>query len=755
VLDRPSADVARIAAGQSSPARTGTDGGALASGQVLGPYASTMVPADTKALFGKLFKILYKQRWKLIHFMTIAMLLAIALQFAFPRLYSAAAVLRLDRHSAAGAVGQEASQISSINDMDEIITTDMELAQSDPVLRPVAEKYHLVNYDKPPGLLARLFGGKLDATAVQRARAAPIVLSGLNLSRPANTYLIRVTYRAWRDPQLAANVANGVAESLTRHIQESLDQSYNDLSAAIRRDMEQLHSKMDISQRRLAEYEKELNMVDPEQHSTVLTTRLTQLLAEYTAAQADRMHKQANFEGITKSPTLAETQAMESAGQRQSLLDEALGRLAMARQQFAAARSYYAENHPEFRRAKQQLEEAETQADNIRLASNDKAAAEYRQALGRELLLKRQFERTKAEVDGLKSHALEYSQLKTEADNDRRMYMDLEARTREADVNRQFRDATIQFVAPALPPAQPIFPRLGTNLPIAFILALVLGVIGAIAADALDTTFSDADEVSARLRMDVMGVLPEVRRLSAVVEEPQSNGLTNFSSRSAELSMRYEEAVRMLRNSIGLAGTSHAIGTLLITSAGPGEGKTTTAAHLAAAFAQAGKKVLLIDADLRRPSLHKKFEITKKLGLVDVLAHRISPVDVIVEVNVPGLFVMPAGPAMLNAADLISLGFAGVLNQVSRNFDLVIVDAPPMLGVSETQEVSSMVDGVLVIAKAESTSARALAETLTMLNRSRANVLGIVMNQVKFSSLKGFGYYYHQNRQDDSAVTGS
>ena len=757
MLDRPSADVARIAAGQSSPARVGSDGGgALSSGQVVGPYASPMLPADANALFGKLFKIIYKQRWKLIHFMTIAMLLAIALQFAFPRLYSSTAVLRLDRHSAAGAVGQEASQISSINDMDEIITTDMELAQSDPVLRPVAEKYHLVNYDKPPGVLARLFGGsKMDAAAIQRAKAAPIVLSGLNLSRPAGTYLIRVTYRAWRDPQLAANVANGVAQSLTRRIQESLDRSYDDLSAAIRRDMEQLRSKMDISQRRLAEYEKELNMVDPEQHSTVLTTRLTQLLTEYTAAQADRMHKQANFEGITKSPTLAETQAMESAGQRQSLLDEALGRLAVARQQFAAARSYYAENHPEFRRAKQQLEEAETQVDNIRLASNDKAAAEYRQALGRELLLKHQFEQTKAEVDALKSHALAYSQLKTEADNDRRMYMDLEARTREADVNRQFRDATIQFVAPALPAVQPIFPRLSTNLPIAFLLALVLGVIGAIAADALDTTFSDADEVSARLRIDVMGVLPEVRRLSALVEEQQSNSLTSFSNRSAELSMRYEEAVRMLRNSIGLAGTNHGIGTLLVTSAGPGEGKSTTAAHLAAAFAQAGKKVLLIDADLRRPALHKKFEITKKLGLVDVLAHRISPVDVIVEVNVPGLFVMPAGPAMLNAADLISSGFAGVLNQVSRNFDLVIVDAPPMLGVSETQELSGMVDGVLVIAKAESTSARALAETLTMLSRSRANVLGIVMNQVKFSNLKGLGYYYHQKRQEESTVTGS
>jgi capsular exopolysaccharide synthesis family protein len=714
----------------------------------IGPYSAGMMPADTKALLGQLVKILYKQRWKLMHFVTIAMLLAVTLQFAFPRLYSSTAILRLDRHSAAGALGQEASQISSINDMDEIITTDMEMAESDPVVRPVAEKYHLVDSPQGSSIWSRWFSPKPNAAAIARAKAAPIILKGLKLSRPANTYLIRVTYRAWRDPQLASQVANGIAESLVKHVQESLDQSYSDLSSAIRRDMEQLRSKMDISQQRLAEYEKELNMVDPEQHSTVLTSRLTQLLTEYTVAQTDRLHKQAIFEGITKSPTLAETQALQAGSSRQSLLDEALGRLAVARQQFATARSYYGENHPEFRKAKQQLDEAETQVENARLATNDEAAAEYRQALGRELLLKRQFEATKAEVDGLKAHALEYSQLKTEAENDRRMYMDLEARTRDADVNRQFRDATIQFVAPALPPVDPIFPKLIVNLPIALVLALILGILGALGADALDTTFSDADEVSARLRTEVMGTLPDVRRLSAKVDD-QVNTLTGVPGRSAEMSVRYEEAIRMLRSAIALAGTNHALGTLLITSSGPGEGKSTTAAHLAAACAQAGKKVLLIDADLRRPALHKTFDIVKTIGLSDVLAHRILPVDVIVEVNVPGLFVMPAGPAVLNAADLISLGFSSVLNQVSRNFDLVIVDAPPMLGLSETQELATMVDGVLVVTKADSTSAKALAETLAALARGRANLLGVVMNQVKFASLKGFGYYYQQRPQDD------
>gem|GEM_PF-3448027 len=716
----------------------------------LGPYAAPLLPADTKALFGQLLKILRKQRWKLMLFMAIAIMLALTLQFAFPRLYSATALLRLDRHSAPGAIGQEASQISAINDMDVIIDTDMEVAQSDSVIRPVAEQYRLVDTEKASSVWARWFGRKADAEAIRRAKAAPIELTGLRVTRPANTYLIRITYRAWKNPQLAANVANGIAESLVRHVHESLDQSYNDLSSAMRRDMEQLRSKMDDSSTRLTQYEKELNMVDPEQRSTVLTSRLTQLLAEYTAAQADRLHKQATLDGIMKSPTLAATQATEADRQRQSLLDEALEHLSTARLQFVAVRSYYGETHPEYRKAKQQVDEAEAQVEKMRVATNDKTAAEYRQALGRELLLKRQFDETKAEVDGLKAHALAYSQLKSEAENDRRMYMDLEAHMRDVDVNRQFRDATIQFVGPALPPDKAIFPKLRVNLPIAFVLALLLGVLGAIAADALNSTFSDADEVAARMRLEVMGALPDVRRLRAKGDSP-ANALFAVYGRSGEMGDRYEEAIRMLRNVIGRAGTNQPLRTLLITSGAAAEGKSTTAARLAEACAQAGKKVLLIDADLRRPSLHKTFGITAKIGLADVLAHHISPVDVIVEVEIPGLFVMPAGPPMLNAADLISLGFAGVLDKVRNNFDFVIVDAPPMLGLSEAQELATMVDGVLVIAKAEVTSAKELADTLTVLNRSGANVLGVVMNQVKLSSRKGFSYSYQQRSRDNRA----
>ena len=172
--------------------------------------------------------------------------------------------------------------------------------------------------------------------------------------------------------------------------------------------------------------------------------------------------------------------------------------------------------------------------ESMRLATNDKAAAEYRQALGRELLLKHQFEETKAEVDGLKAHAMEYSQLKTEAENDRRMYMDLESRTREADVNRQFRGCDHSVCGAGLTAGQGDFSQADRSIcRLHFCWRWCWGCWVRWPADALDTTFSDADEVRRVCGLEVVATLPEVRRLDEKVEETSSRA-HSFYGRGAE-----------------------------------------------------------------------------------------------------------------------------------------------------------------------------------------------------------------------------
>ena len=677
-----------------------------------------------------LIRIVTRQKWKLLAFIALAMMAAVVLQFTLTKLYEATAEVKIDRHSAQGVLGQEASQVSSVDDMDQIITTQVELAQSDPVLRPVAEEYKLLDREN------QLKG--LDAQEMKRKRAAPIDLKRLKVTRPPNTYLIRISYRA-ASPEIASQVANGIAASLVLHSNNSANRPYAEIAALIARHMVELRARMDRSSRMLVQYEKDLNMVDPEQHTTILTARLEQLNTEYTAAQTDRLRKEAIMRAVTSAPSVASARAAEADNQR-SLLTDSLQRVDVARQQFSAARSYYGENHPEYVKARDQLTEALAEVDVARSGTSDKVTADYVQALEREKKLQAMVDQTKREVNDQKQLVIEYEQLKSDAERDKATYDDLSKRNQEADVNDHFRDATVQLVASARPPFLPIFPNLPIDLAVAFMLSALLGILAVILADSLDNTFSEPEEVAARFRLDILSSIP-VRRLPPIRSIGNTILPVETEGRNAELIMLFGEAVRILRNSIGLMSFERPIHTLLMTSANPAEGKSTASAHLALSCAQVGKKVLLIDADMRRPTVHKQFSLSCETGLSEALPGSVAVNDAIVQIEGTSLYVLPAGPVTNLASDLISMGFASILAKLVRDFDLIIIDGPPMLGLAEAQEIASMVDSVLLVAKSGSTTGKAVADAIGALQRVRANVLGIVMNQVK-ASRSSYGYHY-------------
>ena len=700
----------------------------------LPPYLS-IVPSslEPEASLAHFTKIIRRHKTFLLAFIGIAMLAAIIVQFTIPKLYQATAVVKVDRHAAGGVIGQEAAQVSSVDDMDQIITTQMEIAQSDPVLRPIAEKYNLLEVEQQFRFM--------DAAEVQLKRSAPIELKHLKVTRPPNTYLIKISYRAY-DRKLAADVANAIADSLSKHANDTENHSFAEVSDVIARDMVQLRAKMQASAQSLAAFQRELNMVDPEQRTTVLTSRLTQLVTEFTNAQSERLHREAILKGVTSGGTLASAQAADSDLQI-NLLNDAVQRRNVMRQQFASIRAFYGEKHPEYRKAKQQLEETETEVAQMIANAADRARVDYTQAQRRESGLKMLMDQTKNEVNDLNLRELQYQQLKSEAENDKKLYEDLQTRTQEADINRQFQNATVQIAAPAAPPDEQIFPRLIIDLPLAFVLSALLGICGVVLVNALDTTFSDPQEVASQLKVDVLATIPAAKGLPMACSFEIALPTDKRSRRIAEAASKYVEAIRALRSVIYMAAMDRPIRTLLVTSPSPGEGKSSISAHLATACAQVGKRVLLIDADLRRPVQHRQFGVECKTGLSELLVNRSFPVEeATLKVRDTELYLMPAGPVSRRAADIINIGFSEVLDRVRNDFDLVIVDSPPVLGLSDSQELAGIVDGVLVVTKAGETTGRAVSEALTHMNRARANVLGLVLNQVKMGDGYGYDYYY-------------
>jgi capsular exopolysaccharide synthesis family protein len=387
--------------------------------------------------------------------------------------------------------------------------------------------------------------------------------------------------------------------------------------------------------------------------------------------------------------------------------------------------------------------------------------------MNREKMLEAAVQETKAEFDRLNSRQFEYQTLKNEAEGDKKLYEELIRKIKEAGINASFQNSMIRVADPARPGLKPVFPITWLNVLLAFLFAAFFGVGAAVLNDVLDNTIRDPDQVARWLNTDVIGSLPAVkdwrRRLSPIHHaagsqnghvakmapgSPSGNGtalvhVAALNDPSEQALSNYEEAIRTLRNSILLTDFDRRLRSVLLTSASPSEGKSTVAAHLAATHASQHKRTLLIDGDLRRPSVHRLFQVPNTMGLSNVLMKELSWMEAVVRMDEPnGLHILPAGPSTRRASDLIGMGLAELIEEATREYDLVVLDAPPLLGFAEPLQMATAVDGVIVVARAGDTSRKALSSVITTLARLRANLVGVVLNEVHREVSAGYYYYY-------------
>jgi capsular exopolysaccharide synthesis family protein len=682
--------------------------------------------------------ILRRHRWKIAAFVAMCVLVTAVVSARLQPIYESTATVDVDRQAPSEVVGEDSTRATSLNDADQFLATQIKLIQSDAVLRPVAEQFHLLDSEQ------QLKGMNLEE-AQERARA-PVALGRLKVTRPPNTYLLLISYRS-PDPVLAANVANAIVNSYLAHSYEIRIRSSASLSTFMEKQIDELKAKMEKSGMDLAQFEKDLDVINPEEKTNILSARLLQLNTEYTTAQADRVSKEAAWNAM-KSGSLEAAQ-VSSQGQDLAKLSDSLNQ---ARQRFALVKSTYGSTHPEYRKAADELAEVQREFDSARSNIADRIAVEYREALNREQMLQKAVAETKAEWDSLNSRSFEYQQLKREADNDKTLYDELIRKIREADINAGFQNNNIRIADLARPPLHPVFPNIKLNLILAFLFSTLLAVAAALLYDTLDTTLRDPKEARRFLGTDVIGTMPVDRLAAQLPKSAATVPAAAIVAQTARNEKRkgyyrstsdFEESVRTIRNTILLSDFEGRLRSIMLTSAAPSEGKTTIAAHLAIANADRGKKTLLIDGDLRRPSIHAKFGLTPREGLSNVLTGELPWQDVVVPVEGrPNLSILPAGPGSHRAADLMGPRLATLLDEFAKEYDLAILDSPPLLGFAECLQMATAADGVLIISQAGETKRKAVAEVISVLNRVRANIVGVVLNQVsQNTSADGYSYY--------------
>jgi capsular exopolysaccharide synthesis family protein len=677
--------------------------------------------------------ILKRHKWRILAFVLVSVICTVVVSSRLTPVYESTATIDVDRQAPAAIVGQAANNPMNLWDADQFLATQIKIIQSDSVLRPVAERF-------------KLHGAETTTTPGQpalpsaRAADAPVSLGGLKVTRPVNTYLLLISYRS-PNPELASDVANAVAESYIQHTYDIRFRATAGLSAYMEKQIEELRAKMEKSSAALAQFEKDLSVINPEEKTSILSARLLQLNTDYTSAQADRVAKQAAFNSV-KSGSMDAAQASTQGDQLRRLADH----LDEAREKFATIAAQYGAGHPEYKKAHSQVAELERQLEDLKASIVSRVSLEYKEAANRESMLASAVAETKAEFDRLNARSFEYKALKQEADSDKGLYEELVRKIKEAGINSSFQNSSIRLADSARPGLYPVYPNVRMNAILAFFFSTLLAVGMAVLADVLDNTVRDPEDIQRTLKTEVLGSLPVVkhwrsRLLRIRMTASGSTVLVKYGGHNSQESA-FEEAIRTLRDSILLSDLGRRPRSLLITSATPREGKTTAAIRLAIVHSQQKRKTLLIDADLRRPGIHQRLDVPNDRGLSTIIKGEAGWREVLQKSeDNPDLDILTAGPASRSAADRLGSTLEKLFTEANSEYDLIVVDSPPLLGFAEPLQMAAVVDGVVVMTLAGQTNRNAVSSVLSSLKRVKANVIGVALNEVRKDMSDRYYYY--------------
>ncbi|MGD0497295.1 MAG: polysaccharide biosynthesis tyrosine autokinase [Bryobacteraceae bacterium] len=674
--------------------------------------------------------VLKRHSWRILGFVLTAVIATVIVSSRLTPIYESTATIDIDQEEPAGVVGDAAAARPEYFP-DQFLATQIRLVQSDSVLRPVVQQFKL------HGAKTASDNGPLPGS---QAADAPVSLGGLRVTRPANTYLLLISYRS-PNPRLAADVANAVANSYILHTYDMRFHATADSSKYMEKQLEDLKAKMERSSDALNKFEKDMGVIDPDQKTSTLTARLVALNTELTNAQADTIRKEAAYNSV-KGGSLDAAQASPQGEQLRSAAD----RLDKAREQFALVKTKYLPNHPAYIQAANELAVQEGQFAAQRASVIQRASADFLEAVDRETMLRNETAKTKEEADQVNANSFDYKRVKNEADTDRSVYTELVRKIQEDSINSSFQNSSIRLADAARPALGPVYPDTTMNAALALLFSTLTAFGVALLSDTLDNTVRDPEQIQRGMKVEVLGSLPVVKgwrgRIAAPARRGRGRALSKAGYYAGGQATAFEEAVRTLRDSILLADATQRPRSLLITSAVPREGKTTVSLHLAIAHSTQRRKTLLIDADLRRPGIHGRIGLTNERGFSTVVNDDTAWRDLLQQpADFPYLNVLVAGPASRRAADRAGGALDKLLEEAKQEYDLVIIDSPPLLGFAEPLQMAALVDGVVVITLAGQTSRDALASVINNLRRLRARVIGVALNEVRQDMSDRYYYY--------------
>jgi len=697
--------------------------------------------------------ILRKQRWTIIAFASVVLILTTIATFKTTPIYDAVGRIAINRESA-DALPFKDSSSTPVADEDYTIAmeTQVRILHSDNLAMKVIRKLGLDSNPSFTGVSKpQAPSGDLATTAPSiDAREESMLINtfrgGLKVATVNNTRLIEIHYLA-PNPRLAADIVNGIVSSYIDQNIQTKYESATQTSDWLQRQLLDLKSKVETSQEKLIRFQREKGIVGIDDKQNLTTSKLDELSKELTTTEADRIQKEASYQlAATGNPELMARSPSEMLGhlrERESTL----------KQQYALLKTQFGAGYPKVLEIKNQLDEVQgdIDAEVRRMATQIKN--EYLAAQQRENMVLARMEAQKREANELNQNAIEFNILKRDVDANRQLYEGLLQKLKEASLEGALHSNNIRIVDNARVPLSPTSPDIPRNLAIGLVLGLCGGVGLAFLLESLDNSVRTPEQAEMASGLPSLGVVPQFLRADTPRLQPAAKlALANGESTGhraeliAQLRPNSEaaECYRSLRTSILLSALDSPPKVLLITSPLPQEGKTTTSVNVAIVLAQRGSRVLLVDADLRRPGVHRAFGFDRKPGLSTVLTGTTTAESVMrTYPPVPNLSILSAGPQPPQPAELLDGNkMRSLIAQWRNDFDHVIIDTPPALSVTDPVILSVEADSIILVIRSGKTTKDALRRAGELLWQVNAHVMGVVVNGIDLGSPDHYYYYY-------------
>jgi succinoglycan biosynthesis transport protein ExoP len=560
------------------------------------------------------------------------------------------------------------------------------------------------------------------------------------------TRLVEIIYSS-PDPAYAALAANTVAQE---YVQQNLDsklQNTNSTLDWLKGELDKQRQKVEAAERATANYQEGQNAMSLDDRQNIVIDRLKSLNDAVTKAKTTRLQKEAlhrqigdltpDSAGVDTFPGLAQNTTIQEIRQQLAQLTGEKARLLQTR----------TANHPDVAKVNAAIESA-----NVRLRSEtgkvlDSIGNDYRTALAEERSLSASLEEQKRQAIDLNRKNINYSILQREAEGERHVYNALLQQEKEMRVISNSRANNVQLMDAAEVPGGPYTPNHGRDWLMALVLGLALGVAFAYTIEYLDDTLKIPDDITRRLKLPLLGLVPAVSgsRVPMLLNPVPHD---------------FGEAFRSLRTSLVFTNGTDGNRMIAVTSSQPLEGKTTTACNLAVALALGGARVMLIDADMRRPGLHRTMGLRNDVGLSHVLTGQGRIRDAVQRTSDPNLYVMTAGRTPPNPSELLSSARMKhlIANLKTSPFDWVIIDTPPVLAVTDAVIVAPYVAGLVFVVGSEMTRRAHAERAIEMIQSGKPNIIGAVLNRVdlnrnKYYYSRYYGYHYKNYYGSEAPAT--